>query len=143
MSLMFTRSPRPLASASQRLEMFLPSSFDIRRTIWILRQRCYILGPPVCYEEYCAFEPPCPSLLQMRKIRNDAQDLELWKEQLLHEQQVVPVQCPQLSPTQECLLHLAVSSGVQGQVLVWSLWMCADSRPTYSTRRYSPSSLSS
>ncbi|KAK0569901.1 hypothetical protein OC861_000483 [Tilletia horrida] len=40
-------------------------------------------------------------------IRDEKEEKELWKEQLLHEGQVVPVRCPRLSPTQECLLHLA------------------------------------
>ncbi|KAK0542166.1 hypothetical protein OC846_006738 [Tilletia horrida] len=81
--------------------------FDQRRTIWFLRQRCYILGPPVCYDELAGFDPPCPSLYKVRKIKTGDDFKALWEEQLLHEQQVSPLRCLGLSETQECLLHLS------------------------------------
>ncbi|KAK0569980.1 hypothetical protein OC861_000430 [Tilletia horrida] len=81
--------------------------FDIRRTIWILRGRCYSLGPPVCYEEFGAFDPPCPSARRLHGIHTEDEDLALWKEQLLHEEQVTPHQCRGLTDMQQCLLHLS------------------------------------
>ncbi|KAK0558915.1 hypothetical protein OC861_006796 [Tilletia horrida] len=81
--------------------------FDQRRTIWFLRQQCYILGPPICYDELAGFDPPCPSLYKVRKIKTGDDFKALWEEQLLHEQQVSPLRCLGLSETQECLLHLS------------------------------------
>ncbi|KAK0550738.1 hypothetical protein OC846_001438 [Tilletia horrida] len=86
----------------------LHTAYDFRRTIWILRQQCYVIGTPLCCEEFNAFDPPDPSVIRVRKIRSDAEDRALWEEQLLHEQQVKPLQCAaSLLPTQECLLHLS------------------------------------
>ncbi|KAK0569981.1 hypothetical protein OC861_000431 [Tilletia horrida] len=49
-----------------------------------------------------------PSLHKvLRGIHTEDENLALWKEQLVHETQVVPLQCPQLRETQECLLHLS------------------------------------
>ncbi|KAK0543060.1 hypothetical protein OC846_006541 [Tilletia horrida] len=85
----------------------LHTTFNCRKTIWILRQRCYILGPPATYEELTGFDPPCPSVFKARKIQNDDDSRALWEEQLLHEAKLVPRECPDLSSSQECLLHLS------------------------------------
>ncbi|KAK0569036.1 hypothetical protein OC861_001377 [Tilletia horrida] len=77
-------------------------------TIWILRSRCYLLAPPVCYEELRAFNPPCPSASRAPKSSNDEEDLELWAEQLKHEQTVQPLACADLTDAQQCLLHLSL-----------------------------------